>query len=523
MKIRNLIIITIVGFVFSSCKKNASDIVAMKNATFIIYTYDEYGMPSGSGSGFFIESNGIGLTNFHVLNGAAKALIMTPDSEKYEIEKIIFADEQKDIIKFQIKIDKKNKFDILTFSKNEPKQGNRVYCISNPGALENSFSEGVVSAIRKDKKHGKTIQFTAPISPGSSGAPVIDEDGKVIAIATFQRRDGQNLNFGVYLNDEILKTISTNDFSKQNVKFSKREKFVILNQKADNDPFSSLNAIEFGNEFTTLYFSYTRMNITPSVGQNWGFWLELNKLDEGFYLQNLETKEKYYITSSSVGQDKEHQTKVGLATTINYKVLIPKISSKLNKFSISERDDSRSSRWNNINLSDYSKLDSFDDEKYQINYAYASLSSNNYNDAKYGFLDIIDNNPENIEALNSLGVLAYSMENYSDAIYYLSKAIEINPSVEESYVNRHFVFLAQNDFKASLGDISKAISISPQQPEYYLYREKLYLNLNYKENAMSDFFKSNDIMAKDSNFEKLAEDLRNLSFYDYALSVRFKQ
>ena len=89
MKIRNLIIITIVGFVFSSCKKNASDIVAMKNATFIIYTYDEYGMPSGSGSGFFIESNGIGLTNFHVLNGAAKALIMTPDSEKYEIEKII--------------------------------------------------------------------------------------------------------------------------------------------------------------------------------------------------------------------------------------------------------------------------------------------------------------------------------------------------------------------------------------------------------------------------------------------------
>lgn len=515
--------LALIGVLFSSCKKEASDIVEMKNATFIIYTYDEFGRPSGSGSGFFIESNGTGLTNYHVLNGATKALIMTPDSSKYEIDKIIFADEQKDVIKFQIKADESKKFETLEFSNNEPKQGNHVYCLSNPGALENTFSEGVVSAIRKDKKHGQTIQFTAPISPGSSGAPVMDEDGKVVAIATFQRREGQNLNFGVFLNDEIIKSIVTDDFSKKNVKFSKRDKFVILNQKADNDPFSVLNAIEFGNEFTTLYFSYTRMNITPSSKDNWGFWLELNKKDEGFYLENVETKEKYYLTSSTIGQDRQNMTEVPLATTINYKVILPKISSNLNKFSISERNDSRSSRWNNINLDKYSKLDSFDDEKYQINYAFSSLSANDYSEAQYYFLDIIDKNPENLEALNSLGVIAYTMENYSDAIYYFTKAIEINPSVEESFVNRHFVYFLQKDLKSSLEDISKAISISPEQPEYYIYREKIHLYLDDKESAMKDFFKADNIWSKDLNRDKIGEDLQKMSVYEYLLSVRFQK
>ena len=59
----------------SSCKKDVKTIRNdTKEASFVIYTFDEYGSPSGSGSGFFIDSKGTGITNYHVLDGAAKSL-----------------------------------------------------------------------------------------------------------------------------------------------------------------------------------------------------------------------------------------------------------------------------------------------------------------------------------------------------------------------------------------------------------------------------------------------------------------
>ena len=74
--------------------------------------------------------------------------------------------------------------------------GARVYAIGAPKGLELSISDGIVSSIRQ--RQGKpVIQTTTPISPGSSGGGLFDDEARLIGITTFYLVDGQNLNFAI--------------------------------------------------------------------------------------------------------------------------------------------------------------------------------------------------------------------------------------------------------------------------------------------------------------------------------------
>lgn len=68
--------------------------------------------------------------------------------------------------------------------------------VGNPLGLEGTFSAGIVSGIRKIETD-TVYQITAPISPGSSGGPVLDSQGRVIGIAAATYNGGQNLNFAI--------------------------------------------------------------------------------------------------------------------------------------------------------------------------------------------------------------------------------------------------------------------------------------------------------------------------------------
>ena len=190
-------IVAFLACVFSSCTKSLNQIIEdVEPATFIVYTYDEYGTPSGSGSGFFIEPNGVGVTNWHVLDKSIKAVIKTPAGKQYEIDSILCASSKKDILVFRVKNKDNDLFKTVHFSKNNPEKGSPVYNIGAPMGMESSVSEGIVASYREDS-HGEIVQTTAPISPGSSGSPILTDRGQVFAIATFKRRGGENMNFGV--------------------------------------------------------------------------------------------------------------------------------------------------------------------------------------------------------------------------------------------------------------------------------------------------------------------------------------
>jgi Tfp pilus assembly protein PilF len=162
----------------------------------IIFAYDDKGEFLKLGSGFFISQNGEVITNYHVIQGASSAEIKTSDGKTYLITHIVAEDEKSDIIRLSVNIPSQDVYP-LSLSKTIPEVGERIIVYGSPLGLENTVSDGIVSAIRDIPDYGRIIQITAPISPGSSGSPVLNLQGEVIGIATFQMVEGQNLNFAI--------------------------------------------------------------------------------------------------------------------------------------------------------------------------------------------------------------------------------------------------------------------------------------------------------------------------------------
>jgi tetratricopeptide (TPR) repeat protein len=85
----------------------------------------------------------------------------------------------------------------------EPPVGQKVYAIGSPQGLEASLSEGMISGRRQEANGPPWLQFTAPVSPGSSGGPLLDATGQVVGVVTAIRRGGQNLNRAVPTSEVI--------------------------------------------------------------------------------------------------------------------------------------------------------------------------------------------------------------------------------------------------------------------------------------------------------------------------------
>lgn len=165
-------------------------------AVVTVITRDKQGKEFSLGSGFFIDPNGTLITNHHVLEGASSAYICAYNGNEYMIESVLAADPRTDLIKLRANLSGKLS-SFLEPSKLGPEIAERVIVVGSPLGLEQSVTEGIVSAIRSVEGIGGVFQITAPISAGSSGSPVIDMKGKVIGVATFQFIEGQNINFAI--------------------------------------------------------------------------------------------------------------------------------------------------------------------------------------------------------------------------------------------------------------------------------------------------------------------------------------
>ncbi len=165
-------------------------------STVIVFAYDDKGEFLCQGSGFFISQNGDIITNYHILERARSAEVKTTDGKIYSVPRIVAVDSQSDIVRISIDIASPYVYP-LPLCTTLPEVGERVIVYGSPLGLEKTVSDGIVSAIREVPDYGEVIQITAPVSPGSSGSPVLNMKGEVIGVATLQIVEGQNLNFAI--------------------------------------------------------------------------------------------------------------------------------------------------------------------------------------------------------------------------------------------------------------------------------------------------------------------------------------
>ena len=410
-----------------------------------------------------------------------KAVIKLKDGRIYEIKEVLASDKKWDIVKFSISHEAKESFNYLTFSEKEVNQGDEVYNLGSPMGLEQTFANGLVSSLREDS-HGKVIQVSVPISQGSSGSPIMNKDGDVIAVASFKSMKGENLNFGVQIDEEKLSKMKDNPFQKENRHFNANENFIILNIPSDRQNNLSLNAIQFKKDVTIAYFSYTNLDMSDGTT---AIWCKTNEGDNGFYIKNRDTGEKKYIVSSSIGTSREQGTSVALTSVCKFKVNFPAMDCKTSRIDICEGDDPEWS-FTDINLDDYRKITKIDFDNYRKEYAYSTMREGDLDFSKLLFEEMIDNDPDNLQALNVLGIISFVQDNNKDAIEYFTTAIEEHPNSVLSYQNRYYVYRNQDENEKALSDISKAISIDDNKPELYIARANLYFKLKEYEKAKKD-------------------------------------
>ena len=179
-------------------KLAVSDIYARYSQGIVSITVkNKDGSELGEGSGFVLSPDGLIVTNFHVISKAYSALVKVGEGSVYQAS-LVKAEPRFDIV--VLKINTQGLLPLAIGNSDEVLSGQVVVAIGSPMGFEKSVSSGIISAVRPGSSI-KLIQITAPVSPGSSGGPLLNEYGEVIGITTIASFFmAQNLNFAIPIN-----------------------------------------------------------------------------------------------------------------------------------------------------------------------------------------------------------------------------------------------------------------------------------------------------------------------------------
>ncbi len=165
---------------------------------------------SGAGTGMIVTSDGLILTNKHVVPAGTQSVTVFTDDGKQHKGKVVARDPSNDLA--LVKIDAKGLKAIQLGDSSKTEIGQKVIAIGNAlGQFENTVTDGIISGLGRPIEAGDELgsseslqnlfQTDAAINPGNSGGPLVDVDGRVLGINTAVAGGAQNIGFAIPINE----------------------------------------------------------------------------------------------------------------------------------------------------------------------------------------------------------------------------------------------------------------------------------------------------------------------------------
>ena len=471
---------------FSNLYKDVSSSVV------IVTAYDSNNNPISQGSGFFINKDGDIITNFHVVGGSDKIEIETSDGINYSVKNPLSVDITGDLFLATVDIPS-NVVHPLELDTVIPKIGEDIIVIGCPEGLSQTMTRGIVSAIRDLEDYGTVIQIDAAISPGSSGSPVINKKGEVIGLATFHRKEGQNLNFAISSKklSNFIGNISKADsfelwlskgvalysLGKYDESIKAFDEVINLNPNKANGTYSkglSLHRLGRYEEALSAYNEAIRIdpNHTKALAMKGTVLRDMGKFDEAInsFQEAIGLDASNAATWNNLGTTLGDQLKYEEAIdALNEAIKIDpdfagawhnkglylynqgKLDEALKASEISLiLDPNDAENWFNegnilTNLSMYDEAISAYDECIKINpkdkrpwikKGYIFETSEKLNEAIKAYNQVIGIDPYDKVAWNKKGIVLGKLEKFDDAIEAFDEAIRLDPNFIEAKENR---------------------------------------------------------------------------------------
>lgn len=446
---------------------------AVQPSVATVVAYDVDSNVANIGTGFFVNNNGHLITNYHVLVGKFGAEIKTADGSTYPIKSVVAENQATDLIKVLVDIPPE-KVHWIEVSEEMPPVAQRVMVVGSPMGLEQSVSDGIVSSVREIPGVGIFFQMSAPISPGSSGSPVVNMEGKVVGVATFQFLQGQNLNFAI--SGKSILDLKTNKPGKTLSEWTYRHS----NQKPRLAGELCRKGFSFsinGQDQKALqYFKKATENDPTSTTAWYGLgycYAGKNSHNDAIeaYKQAIRTDPTNEISHFHLG---------------NY-------YHKLGRY-----DEA---------IESYKKVVSinpdFEAAHFNLGIIYSEIGQ--LIDGKEAFQNVVRINPAATKAHYNIGVSYTKLGQYPEAIDAYKKTIDINPEIVQAYFNLGVIFGELDQTKDQMEVFKQAIRINPDfAPAHYAIGQT-YLYQGDKVAALDQYkiLKKLDIDIADLLFEEI--------------------
>jgi tetratricopeptide (TPR) repeat protein len=493
-----------VCFAFKGQATTIPEIVAKaKPAVVQVIAFDANWSPIRTGTGFFVSADGDLLTNFHVIRGAVHISARTNTGAIFVFEKLIAgsADSDVAVLKFHA-----NDVDYIKIGNStNAVEGETVLVIGNPEGFQGTVSNGIISAFRENRS---IIQITAPISPGSSGSPVLDETGQVIGMATLVSKEGQNLNFAIsaevieaVIRSGVVQAVSTpSPTADQKVAFAYYSKALSESQNKDFEGAIKdlTEAIRLKPDWAEAYINrglafYGLKQLENAIA-DYSQAIRLKPNDSAGYFNRARAHDslavKLIFDSNASPEDPHKEFSKAIA---DYTEAIRLKPDTAELFFYRAQDYSQFQQFENA-IADCTEAirlkPEFADAYFWRGVSYKDLGK--YTEAIPDLTKSIQLKPDHSAAYYHRGEAYRQLKQYLQSLADFTESIRLDPKAF-TYSDRGETYSAMRSYKDAIKDYTEAIRLLPDYANFYTSRGKAYQAIGYEKRANTDLKKADQL------------------------------